>query len=564
MKKLTIIFMIFSLIPFSWADENQYGFEDYGDPSTEKVLTDEEQRTASEYINQDYINDVMADACEANKSKLKKDSKAAGDDFDPCSDSSDLGHTKFLGMKDSVFETVVQGYALISAAFGAGDGGFGSISMKPKDSKGKTNSGATETSTTTTSNTTDKTKKEKKEKDQKKDYCAMIASASETLAGLNMQTKGNSIVEAPIAPENQQSESFYQLATLQDENKLSSNLRAAAWGATLACYTGYLVAGAYLDTKMIVKIAAASLITWYHLERAKAHKEAAAYLRTIGDKLRNLKGECNPVTEKMCYCAHTTNINDPYCIPTEWKTRTALTQGYLTSCVDANLKEDSNCACAENDSCLSRKVQSIAGVAGFGSTSWASKVNKASSYLDGTLPADADLSASLNDIQASSRRYLNQALKDFKGSKLNLSDKARKNMEAVAKATGLPKVAAAYLAASNPPGLSAMRDKLNANASNQRRYTLGSRSKKNGVSYQSAGRAGSNRRRSKDDSGPDYSSLLKKGKGENAESSVDIEKYAERAEQAAQIEKNPTKVIFDIISYRYRKSAWNRFKVTEN
>src|SRR5690606_18254005 len=78
--------------------------------------------------------------------------------------------------------------------------------------------------------------------------------------------------------------------------------------------------------------------------------------------------DCNPHTDRDCYCSEPTTMNDPkYCAPYLHK-RTIRDPGITmrTSCINNQAQADPQCKCLANDSCVHTGIDTLFKLDGVG------------------------------------------------------------------------------------------------------------------------------------------------------------------------------------------------------
>jgi len=260
------------------------------------------------------------------------------------------------------------------------------------------------------------------------------------------------------------------------------------------------------------------------------------------------KGDCNPITDRDCYCAQAETANDPqYCLAQMRQKFLAQTNnGLTTSCVDDQLKADPQCNCVANETCFDKRfMSSIKGL------------NFAQGLNQGFKPV-AEMSrgtisnASLNSAD-SNQNAIRQAMHNL-DSKIsapsNLSAGQLANAKLLAE-RGLPSKLAALIASANIPqsAITAQQNKFQSAADS---FTMPKYQSKGGQVLDYTGGDGLNKTARKDNGSKfEMPNLNKKGAGAN---SAQILIYTEEAQKQASISRSD-RSIFEIISRRYQVSG---------
>lgn len=405
-------------------------------------------------------------------------------------------------------------------------------------------------------------KSEDKTKDRM-DVCGKLPMVVEGVS-VALQTTQNDQTQQnyqQAQPQAQQRASFEALAKMHKDRADSSKYQAAGWGSVAACYAVDAAAfGAVMDWKLIAKMAASTLIAGFYLAKVDAHKDKAKMLLNMANELPGA-GDCNPHTETTCFCAEETSYaSDPsnymkYCVPAELA-REGNTPGY--PCADKDGKPDFDCKCKKTNTCIQAQFTTDALNLGLNPAAMKNPLEGIRHLSTG------NGSAQLGDITQRNLAMANKALKDYKPrEKLNIGSnpKAKKLANDLLKA-GLPKAAAATLAkhsansgGSLPPGAVASfnpTEKPTKGASRSQNVNKGKNRMERGGSVKGSSSASTAR------SNP-FGRRKSLGSGSRT-SSVDIIDFAEKATREAEITKDKSKPIFDIITYRYKMRAWKEFE----
>ena len=228
-------------------------------------LTDEERYQSETFIHQGLSQREMTEACE----KLKDSAACRGQ-----------GKTKFLGVDSSLIQGIASAYSMFSGLASA-SGALGG----PSASSAADGAAATEKSGV--------------------DYCGIIPMAGEQVASFMQQAEQTQIQSQPITELNAQKEQLYQASRSHGARARSAKIQGSVWGVTTACYGVMVATGkAALDKKTILKAGAAGFLTLFWMNESKQQKKYESEVKEIADNLPGA-GDCNPHTERNCYCATT-------------------------------------------------------------------------------------------------------------------------------------------------------------------------------------------------------------------------------------------------------------------
>jgi len=512
--------------------------------SNEYDLTDADRWEAENYIHQGLTQRTMEEECK----KL--------DDPDAC---LGRGKTKFMGVDSSIVEMVSKVYSLFSGAMGMQGGGFKAKAAKGSDASTEGTPTDSQSGTDATDSSGNSNSTGKKEGEGKKDYCAYIPAAGELVA-TTMQTLGQQEIETSKTQESQQKAQLYSAARSHRTRAQTAKIQGTTWGATTACYGYYMAAGGIaIDWKVMAKAAGAGFLTMFWLSESKKQNAYADEVNAIADELPG-KGDCNPHTQKNCYCSQPeTQYDTANCLEILNKKITDTTS-YSVPCVDKDLKSDATCTCVGTQNCFDTEFFSNlsgTGLANFGNTSAGKDFKK----LTNGILTNAKLASSGSGTNASAQKFL----KDLDGKITELPNLTKTQSEQAnsLKSYGIPKSVASLIASQTANSFG--KDKA-ASLSNGRYGKI------NGLvgntPYKSAGavlRFNNPTKQIGKKSGQSYNSisnmLNKLKKNPNSGNSAKVLKFAQQAEREAQITKNKDRPIFEIISRRYQVSGWRRLDI---
>ncbi len=389
------------------------------------------------------------------------------------------------------------------------------------------------------------------------DRCGIIAGAVEAGAVV-MQGLANQTISKNLEASNTmstQAQSFYAMSDKHKSLKNQATLQAGGWGATAVCY-GFKLAKEIKVPKNVKKILMTSLklggaITMgtFYTKKAINHKKRQKQLIDIAKKLPNV-GDCNPVTETTCFCAEDTSQTtypakyQKYCVAQEFSNRA----GKPTSCVTSTGLADPNCNCKLTNSCITSRVGELGIELGFGKSA-------IQSMIDGIKPLGTGFVSA--NFQAVSDKNLAFAKKQLKKapplkSDPNLSSDQKKTASLLA-SLGIPKSVAANISKQPsrklPSSVSTIEPTVRKKRTNAITYN-------NSPSFKKGGTI----RKKKSSSSARNSIFSRKKKSSAGSTGIEIDNYMAKAQREAEITKDTSKPIFDIISYRYKKSAWREFQ----
>jgi hypothetical protein len=397
------------------------------------------------------------------------------------------------------------------------------------------------------------------QKEDKPDYCRFIPMAGEAI-NIAMAQSDNQVTQRNLEnskPEARQAASFYALAKNHKDQAKASKLQMGVWGATAGCYAALLATSTISgDTGVYLKLGGSTLIAFFYMKKAKAHKERAKLLEQMAKELPQA-GDCNPFTATTCFCNEDTSFaSDPsnfnkFCVPKPLVARNENNDASF--CVDKDRKVDKNCDCASQGTCIDRVLKG--GGLDFGINPIALK-----NPLAGLAPLSNG--RGIGTLDAVTGRNLNaakKALKKFQPAKVELSNKQKKIASDFNK-FGLPKGISAVLARKTS-GIKAAA-LPSAFANNAPSAILDAEESSSGTNiakvsgYQSGNEIKSGKK--SNNSNP-FARFKKKRKSNKGGPGIEIEDYAQKAQREAEIIKNTDISIFSVISNRYQVSAWRQF-----
>lgn len=493
-------------------------------------LTDQQKQLSENYIHQGKANAIVTAGC-------------GGDMKTVCNGNE--GNTKFLGVDSRMIKAAGQMYAMFSAL--AGDS-LGKITAKPEVNGAAPAEGAKATG--------DADKKD----EAVNDYCKFIPVATEGIATAIQMAKTNELKAEEIGNgDTAQKDALLKAAKSHDSRAKMAQVQAAGWWGGAGCYAiNATVGGWNMDKNLIIKMGAATFLGAFFQNEVSANKEYADKTRAIANSLPG-KGDCNPITDNLCYCSQPSTENDPtYCMQNLHKNTIANTS-YRIACTTNTLKVDPNCTCEKTNSCFETYLEAQGqGTLNLGMGFSSSPFKAIRSLARGELVGSTINTSAYDSTSAIAKRGLKEAASKLGDFNANLT-KDQKDISDALISKGIP-ANMAKLIASNPPGQAAINSAASKfNGSSAYQYasvtpTKGSNivdfSGGNGLGYKG------NKSGSADNGAEDL--LAKLRPGQKAATNSKILEFAQKAEtqarQNGQIRKEDTP-LFEIISLRYRTSG---------
>lgn len=494
---------------------------EYGRP-----LTDQEAILAKDYVHQGLVQEEIDKICGEEASQKDQDACAGREAY------------AFGQTGDILVETVAQMYSLFGlSSLGSGSGPVSARKKKGEAAKKETSSSQAD------------------KKESKMDYCAMIPFGVNYAANLTQSMRQQAIAATVSTGKDiPQKESLYATARGHEVRAQTAALEKYGWGATFTCYvfsaqkSGIGIQN--LDTKSYMKMGAAAFLTAFYAKQEKNNKKYEKLILDLANSLPG-KGDCNPITERNCYCSQESTKDDlNYCVPESLAARQAQygAQGFAVSCVNAQLGNDPNCLCAQNNSCSDMRYRPIFNVEGIQGTALGGQLSNLASAANGNLPR-ATLSS--GDPSQAAFKFLKKVDSQVPVDNLKLTSKQKETAKLLAKA-GVPRRLAANLSKSR--------------ISPQGQRLLANLKKQGGGIAPSSNIKTQTRRVSKSRSSDPFKKKTKRSRKSSSfsfnrkksKASTDSFKYAKRAMDRASIRKDDGKSIFEVIGQRYKKTGWQR------
>lgn len=539
MKNLLLLFLAFNVFATDTYTPQTYhgaGFDDTN------VITEEEEKLAESYIHSGISQEEMEKLCNTDEVK----------DLCTQKELAFYEEQKFMGMPLNKVEKILP---IVAKAYAA-VGNLIKLKEYEKMPKGKRDAGKYKG---TDGNATGD-KKEANKKDQQ-DYCAMVATAGELIASGTQALAEDKIQRNYQEAKDQekgvsmQMEALYAVSMAQQSRHKTATMQASIWGASVGCYAAMmLVGGTVPNGAAIGKIAAASILTAFYTSKAISHKKRAKAIDEIIEKLPKA-GVCDPFKNRSCFCHEkTSRASDPtnykkFCMPREYSNRTA---DYPVSCLDSSNSIDHSCNCLKTNSCISTKFTSPMGALKFGTNSAIDPLGVLKSFENGF---DEGYLNSQNQQNGAFSKKALATIKPEMDNNINLND-ANKEIARLLSEHGIPKLGAAMVA-SLPPSNKVTASSLKMDSP----FNNATSKKAKALGYSSSGSQSKSKSYKQEAYKNPFSKFGKKN--ETAPQAVTVEDYgnfAEKAMNEAEITKDSSKPLFDIITYRYKFSAWKKFE----
>lgn len=514
------------------------------DNSSGQGLTDQEQTSANNYYHQGIADRVLQEQCK----KLKTG----------CDDRTGRPGNVLGGFE----EVLPRLYAVMGTLAAAGVGN--KIKMNPArgttGTTGSATSGAGNTGGGTNTAGTSNSPQGQTEQRTKTDVCIYIPLAGEAISTFTQTQAEQQIQQQQIQNQRDlQREALYAVARTQNARAKTAKMQASIYAATGACYVAYMAMGASLKDPMLwVKMGAATAMSAIFFKKAGNHSKYAGQLKEIADKLPGA-GECNPFTSTNCFCAEKTSYQtDPanfnrFCVPQAIANNGP--PGTQVACAtintDGTTTIDAACRCKQTNTCANAQIRGLAGQLGLGSIAFQDPINvldnTTGSFNEGTLDGIA------LGLNAANTRALTGSVNAIPNVELGGPNKAvAEKIAGLGVPSGLSSALANQAPSSDLPPTSADAPLLAATAPTG----SGAAQRAQLPGYNAAGGS----RPSGGQGEPEFVNPLAglTSKGESKPAAVQVETFAERAIREAEITRDTSRNLFEVISNRYRANGWGQ------
>ena len=558
-------------------------------------LTAQEEHEAENYIHQGLAQQNYQDICSGKHDLTsdKDDKRIWGKDSDGNKAVTDFctnGENAFEGdwrMLESMMPVVNKAYSMIGVAgmMGGGssilptkkivggrsatvftDGEGNDIEPRGEGDQARYNVPADDNPSNDLSKDQMKDNDYEQKTEDQKDICALIPGvtdlAANTMQGMENQQIQQGVQAQPTAP---QAESFYALARSQRSRQKTSKTQMWGWYATAGCYTAYVATGSAFDLNMGIKLGLSVAVSQFYRIKAKHHGDKAELLDNLGDSFPKA-GDCNPHTDTQCFCNEESSVvtdlpnYQKYCIP-EAYVHKDKPMDQIVTCIDAQGKPDPECKCKKRRACIDATISKEAIRVGLNPTVMNDATGGLTPFANGF--ADSNLGPGLEQTLAMAKK----ALKSYKPKKIpNLrgNKKAQKMAKELAK-LGIPKGLSSQIAAAKFPNTGNANTPTFSASDLARDFGMPnsafSKSAENDPKFKSGGSVRSGKRGGSGNPFAFSRGGRSKGSG-GVQIDNDLSSLANKAAMDADITKDSSRGIFDILSHRYKMRAWKEFEDT--
>jgi hypothetical protein len=398
------------------------------------------------------------------------------------------------------------------------------------------------------------------------DYCGYIPTVMTTAVTFYEQTMDQQTQQNfdKANPTTRQSQSFYALAKAHKDRAKTSTVQFAGWGATAGCYAALMVTNTIsANAGAIVKTGAATLLAYFYNLKTKAHKNRAKMLEELAKKYPGA-GDCNPHTATTCFCNEETSpMSDPgnyqaKCVPPNYQ---AGFNNNSFICINANNQADPACDCKKKGTCIDTKFKTMGMQLGL-------NPSMMKDPLAGIGPLSSGFGTNgLDEITNRNLAFAKKALNEISPQDLNNianMNNQKKNLAKDIASQGIPRGIAAQMAshANMGAGAPAM---ASSGLSGGRGINLNGQGIDNAFKANESTRfkSGGTVAGVKNNNDNPYGAFNRgktTGAGQGGVQVMDFDELNDRAAREAEITKDTSKPIFEIITYRYKTSAWREFQ----
>ncbi len=396
----------------------------------------------------------------------------------------------------------------------------------------------------------------------KPDYCIYPAIGSEVLIGM-MQANMQQQAQQGSANLDPQLQALVNLKETHKARKKTSMLQSAVYAGTSACYIARAaVSGGavVMDAKYIAKMTAAGGIAVLYGLKAKKHQAAADKVQKVIDSLPK-EGSCNPWTGTTCFCAESTSKT---LYPSQYQEVCVLNGGNPNGTVanvgcgklvNGQMTLDPTCTCKSNNTCFTANVSGFNPNFNLGKN-FQDLANKGFNLANSGTYDEAQLRDYTTSARAQAGKI--ESKLDTSGlPKVNLTDEQKKIADGLDEFVPDGTAALAAVAPdAGPPGGGLMGGSTASALEKVPEQLKKDLAESVSGKYSSRGGGG-------DGGGsPEQISLPGFG-GPEGKKEGEVVSFADKALESdgADVANIPETPIFDIISNRYRRSAWEKFSI---
>ena len=565
-------------------------------PKDPRNLTDAQRDFSQEYIHSNKGQRMMNEGCllganpELNENELKifteslqsgklseeqKAMKLKGDAL--CTGQTE---GSAFGLSEPVMKKVSMMWTMVMGA--GGGGGMSMRNLKQEASKARgaleaaRESGADNVEGLQADADNAREEYDKHGENKRSDYCRYIPMGVESLAAFEQQTTNAHIVNHTGLHDSPQYASIMKMARHYDSRSGNAKVLSTGWGVTAGCYATMMATGGGLmelnptkGWKNYLKLGASAFMAMYYGKMIGIHGNRADHMRKLAKSLPK-RGDCNPITDRNCYCMEPASKGDRnylhYCGNFGLGQKTAPNRQrskIRRSCIDADTKVDPKCHCVARDNCLDDGFDVLFQGTTFPQGIDPSFMEDIKKLSKGTFQENHVASVEGGNKHATS------ALKVFEGlvkkvpKDRPLSSEEQRDV-AVLKSFGLPKLMARALSLYRPSKAEqkAAENFLSSRMQNSHLPTRNPTNRNRAIKGRTRGQnlKNSNRKKSREDFSNPFAGLLKNKKKSFPKQAGKILTYAEISQNQAGVHTQDRHSLFEIISRRYKISAEERLR----
>ena len=391
-----------------------------------------------------------------------------------------------------------------------------------------------------------------------KDPCGYIPIGITLVAQTTQVAQQNNIGAQASNSGVAQKEYLYKQARTHRARAKTAIIETAGWGATAGCYVTFAASkfGFQVNKSTYLKMGSAAFLSFFYNHQRIRHNKYADMVNDIANALPG-KGDCNPVTERSCYCAQKETVNDPqYCLPTTGNSNRKLPPGTTSiHCANAQMMSDPDCHCSTSGSCANQNFQQLFSIPEFSTQNTAGKLLRNAGHL-----ANGQFNPMLLGSTPFGQGAFKRAFRSM-DQKVPAIDKPltedQKKMAKTLMKSGIGKRLAVQMAqnASLSSHGKKLMDRLGQQSSLPNIEAIADRIPH--LSYNDPFRKKNPPRRGHQGAGFPHS--LKKKKRE-PQYHDEIIQFAQEAQNKASVSQNRGQNIFELVSHRYQNGGWEKLE----
>lgn len=553
-------------------------------------LTDAQRRESESFVHEGKTQRVMMQECagltdEESKLFQKNPSKAYEQFGDKLNEGMKTcqgqAEAKSMGLSPEMAGAISKAYTMVIGLGGAGGGlkltdlnkvaeekQAAADALKPEE--GVEATAEQQTAQQNAQADADQAKADAENDDRDNtDYCKYVAVGTEAIAMVQQTMAQQEINSVPLEQENSaQRASLMRVARGYKEREKNAQTQTMGWGVTTGCYAAMMARSSVSKSawQNWLKLGASGFMTVVFNGHKKDFKNAHDKTKKIAGMLPGA-GDCNPHTDRDCYCSEPTTMNHPqYCTP--YLHQSSIRDSGIsmrTSCINNRAEADPQCRCLTDESCVHNGIDTmftVDGIKGQVNPALLSDLKGLSSGTAAGLLNSEAISRNLNAARNAMRKA-DEELAKLAPPKSSLSQSEQREA-AFLESQGVPPTLAKAIAATDLNG----QEPEKALASFRSSFTPPSQVKSSSFDTSvrdtpSASGLRPKKAAKKETAANPFAKFINQGKGKQVPTG-NILNLTQKAEAQAQISNRKETSVFEIISHRYQISAWRRLELDKD